>query len=37
MSNNMEYYLKTDKSYFGKIDADLDDLLELCLNEIEGN
>lgn len=32
----MEYYLKTDKSYFGKIDADLDDLLELCVNDIEG-
>lgn len=32
----MEYYIKTDKSYFGKIDADIDDLLLECIEEIKG-
>lgn len=32
----MEYYIKTDKSYFGKIDADIDDLLLECIDDIKG-
>ena len=32
----MEYYIKTNKSYFGKIDADIDDLLLECIDEIKG-
>lgn len=30
----MEYYIKTDASYFGKVDADIDDLLLECISEI---
>ena len=33
----MEFYIKTDKSYFGKVDADIDDLLLECIKEVEGN
>lgn len=33
----MEYYIKTNKSYFGKIDADIDDLLLECIEEIKDN
>ena len=32
----MEYYLRTERSYFGKIDIDIDALLEQCVSEIEG-
>ena len=32
----MEYYIKTYTSYFGKIDADIDDLLLECIEEIKG-
>ena len=32
----MEYYIKTDSSYFGKVDADIDDLLFECIAEING-
>ena len=32
----MDYYIKTDKSYLGKIDADIDDLLSECVKEIKG-
>jgi alkylated DNA repair dioxygenase AlkB len=32
----MEYYIKTDSSYFGKISADIDDLLIECIDEIQG-
>ncbi len=32
----MEYYVKTDNSYFGKVDADIDELLFECVSEIEG-
>ena len=32
----MEYYIKTENSYFGKIGADIDDLLLECIEEING-
>jgi hypothetical protein len=32
----MEYYIKTETSYFGKVDADIDDLLLECIDEING-
>lgn len=32
----MEYYIKTDSSYFGKVNADIDDLLLECIAEING-
>ena len=32
----MDYYIKTDKSYLGKIDADIDELLSECVKEIKG-
>lgn len=33
----MEFYIKTDTSYFGKVNADIDDLLLECIDEIKGN
>ena len=32
----MEYYIKTDKSYLGKVSIDVDELLLECVKEIEG-
>ncbi len=32
----MEYYIKTDSSYLGKVDADIDELLLECVDEING-
>ena len=32
----MEYYIKTESSYFGKVDADIDDLLLECISDIKG-
>lgn len=32
----MEFYIQTEKSYFGKIGADIDDILLECINEIKG-
>lgn len=32
----MEYYIKTEHSYLGKVDADIDDLLLECIGEIDG-
>jgi len=32
----MEYYIKTDNSYFGAIDIDIEELLEKCVHEIDG-
>ncbi len=32
----MEYYIKTETSYFGKVDANIDDLLLECIGEING-
>jgi hypothetical protein len=31
----MEFYIKTERSYFGKIAVDIDDLLLECIEEIE--
>ena len=31
----MDYYIKTERSYFGKINADIDDLLLECIDEIK--
>ena len=31
----MEYYINTGTSYFGKVNADIDDLLVECIDEIE--
>ena len=32
----MEYYIQTEKSYFGKIHMNMDELLAECVQEIEG-
>lgn len=32
----MEYYIQTEKSYFGKIPMNMDELLAECVQEIEG-
>lgn len=32
----LSYYHKTDRSYLGKVECDVDDLLLRCINEIEG-
>jgi hypothetical protein len=32
----MEYYIQTEKSYFGKIPMNMDELLSECVQEIEG-
>lgn len=32
----MDYYIKTEHSYLGKIDVDIDELLVNCISEIEG-
>jgi hypothetical protein len=32
----MEYYIRTESSYLGKIDVDIDELLLECIAEIDG-
>ena len=32
----MQYYIQTDKSYLGKVDVDIDELLNQCVIEIDG-
>lgn len=33
----MDFYIQTERSYFGKINADIDDLLLECVQELDGN
>jgi alkylated DNA repair dioxygenase AlkB len=33
----MEFYIQTERSYLGKIHADIDDLLYDCVQEVDGN
>jgi alkylated DNA repair dioxygenase AlkB len=32
----MDFYIQTERSYFGKVNADIDDLLSECVTEIDG-